>query len=80
MQILLNALFSSTSGLVLAIIGWAFNMNGRVTAVETRVEGQPQKDAELRQFIKDLMDAKFDGLDTRLARIENNGNGHGKGN
>ncbi len=76
MQVFLNIIYSSTSAVLIAVIGWAFSVSNRVTAVETKVNGQPQKDDDLKQFIKELLDAKFEGLDRRLIRIENNGNGH----
>lgn len=75
MQTLLNYVWTTASLVTMAVVGWAFTLSNRVTAVETSVADQPNKDADLKEFIKDLMDAKFDGVNARLARIEANGNG-----
>lgn len=76
MQTLLNYIYSVASALTVGVLGWAVNMNSRISVVEDNVAKQPKKDDDLKEFIKDLMDAKFNGLDRRLERIENNGNGH----
>lgn len=69
---------------MVAVFSYAVNIGNRTTALETKVDTgfvtQKEKDEDLKEFIKGLMDAKFDGLNTRLARIEANGNGHSKVN
>lgn len=64
------------SAATLGIVGYIQHLGTRVTTLETRSESQVAKDDDLKEFLEKLLDAKFSGLDTRLARIEANGNGH----
>lgn len=63
--------------LCMGIFAYAVNLGTRVTMLETLQKGQKDTDDSIKQYLKDYLDAKFEGLDKRLARIEANGNGHG---
>jgi len=59
------------------IVAWAFRLEGKVNAQE---KVQAQKHDDLKGYIKEILDAKFEGLHIRLARIEQNGNGNHQSN
>ena len=52
-------LLGLTMTVVMAVIGWAFNIHSRLSVVETR-----------HQALLDLIGSKFDDLGRRLERIE----------
>lgn len=60
----------------IAIFTYVVNLGSRVTTLETLQKGQKATDDSMKEYLKDYLDAKFEGLDTRLARIEANGNSH----
>jgi hypothetical protein len=70
-------------GLIIAIIGWAFRLEGRVNTQEALFVAQEkslaQKHDDLKEFIQELMNSKFEDVYQRLTRIERNGNGHFRG-
>lgn len=64
----MEALLGITMTVVMAIIGWAFNVHGRISVMESRYE----------DLVK-LIESKFDDLDARLERMERkmwNGGSH----
>lgn len=62
----------------LAVFTYVATLGTRVTTLETLQLGQKEKDDSIKEYLKDYLDAKFEGLDKRLARIEANGNGHAR--
>jgi hypothetical protein len=82
------------TALTLSVIGYIANLGTRVKAVEVtqeqqtridkiRMDLQQKTDDDLKEYLKALLDtkfevveAKFDGLDNRLGRIERGMNGH----
>jgi hypothetical protein len=61
---MLEALVGILGTAVLGVFGWSFSISNRITKMETKQEDLPK-----------YLDAKFDGLDARLERIERAMNG-----
>lgn len=53
-------------------IAWAYNLGTKVSALE-------QANDDFKEFMKELLDAKFEPINQRLSRIESAMNGHLKG-
>lgn len=60
-----DAILGVVSLISVAALGWAFSLAERMSVVETEYDG-----------LKELINARFDGVDQRLKRIEQSMNGH----
>lgn len=60
---MLEALIGILGTACLAIIGWAFNINSKVSVLE-------QRDNDLKDAMTQLIESRFDSTDSRLDRIE----------
>lgn len=54
-----DAVLAAVSLVSVGALGWAFSLAERMSVVETEYEG-----------LKELISARFDGVDQRLTRIE----------
>jgi hypothetical protein len=57
------------SGAFVGIIGWAVQLNSRVSVIESQWK-------DLETFLDRIMDSKFEDIARRLDRIERSMNGH----
>ncbi len=53
----------------MAALGWAFTLGNKVAALE-------KSEADFRDFMDQLLDAKFEPINQRLSRIERSMNGY----
>ena len=65
---MLTSFYNFLSVCVIGVIGWAFHTSSRISILE-----QAHKD--LKEYLKDLITARFDAQDDRFARIEHVLNG-----
>jgi hypothetical protein len=70
--------FLSTA--LLSFVGWTLakgsSLDSRITVIETQQETLEETIQATHDSLKELLEAHFDGMDKRLARIERSMNGH----
>lgn len=76
METYLPAFVTVISTVVLAIIGWAFHTQARVSVLEARTEATKDQIKSKDEDIKELIKVHFDGVNKRLDRIEHSMTGH----
>ncbi len=65
----MGSIYAFLGSTILGIVTWAFRVEGKLNL-------QSQKHDDLKDHLRELLDAKFDAVAIRLERIERSLNGH----
>ena len=75
----MDPVFSMVISSVVASVIWGLRLEGRVNATQQKIADKEETYLTKMAGIKELINSKFDGVDSRLERIERtlNGSLHG---